>query len=206
MADSASRSAPLYAGQALPVGSKGRLSSGWWAMWLVIATEAALFAYLLFSYFYVGAQTVGHWPPQGPASMTLASIGTVVLLIGSVTMWWGERGIRAGRQAQLLLGLGSSILLALLFVGLEAVEWSHKHFTPTSSAYGSLYFLVTGLHLLHVLVGVLMLCLLFLWTLLKYFGERRHSTVSIAVLYWHFVAAVWIAVYLSFYVTPQLQR
>ena len=46
-----------YQGQALPVGSQGRLSSGWWGMWTLIATEAALFAYLLFSYFYVGAQS-----------------------------------------------------------------------------------------------------------------------------------------------------
>ncbi len=195
----------LYRGQALPIGSKGQLSSGWWGMWMVLATEAALFAYLLFSYFYVGAQTVGRWPPQGPPSLTLAGIGTVVLLLGSVTMWWGERGIRAGRRGQLLLGLGASILLALGFVGLEGVEWSHKHFTLMSDAYGSLYFTVTGFHLLHVLIGVLMLALLFVWTLLSYFGQRRHSTVSIAVLYWHFVAAVWVAVFLALYVTPYLQ-
>jgi heme/copper-type cytochrome/quinol oxidase subunit 3 len=59
---------------------------------------------------------------------------------------------------------------------------------------------------LHVLVGVLMLALLFVWTCLGYFGARRHSTVSIGVLYWHFVTAVWVAVFLAFYVTPYLAR
>lgn len=196
----------LYSGEALPVGSKGRLSSGWWGMWAVIVTEAALFAYLLFSYFYVGAQQVGQWPPGGVPSLRLAGPGTLVLLLGSATMWWGERGIRAGRRGQLVAGLLMSIGLALAFIALEGSEWRHQPFTLSGSAYGSLYFTVTGFHLLHVAVGVLMLALVTVWTLLGYFGKRRHSTVSIAVIYWHFVAAVWVAVFLSLYVLPRFVR
>jgi cytochrome c oxidase subunit III len=198
--------ATLYDGEALPVGSKGRLSSGWWGMLTVIATEASLFAYLLFSYFYIAAQVTSPWPPEGRPRLELAIAGTVLLLLGSVTMWWGERGIRAGRRGQLLIGLGVSVLLALAFVGLEGIEWSRKTYTLMSNAYGSLYFTITGFHLLHVLVGVAMLTMLFVWTLLDYFGVRRHSTISIAVMYWHFVAAVWVAVFLTFYVTPYLAR
>jgi heme/copper-type cytochrome/quinol oxidase subunit 3 len=196
----------LYGGEALPVGSKGRLSSGWWGMVTLIATEAALFSYLLFSYFYVSAQVVGAWPPGGPPKLDLAIPGTIVLMLGSGTMWWGEKGIRAGRQAQLLIGLAASVLLGLAFVVLEGIEWSRKGFTPSSNAYGSLYFTVTGFHLTHVLVGVVMLVMLFVWTLFGYFGVRRHSTISIAVMYWHFVTAVWVAVFLTFYVSPYLAR
>lgn len=201
-----SNSDTLYSGEALPVGSKGRLSSGWWGMVALIATEAALFAYLLFSYFYIAAQSVGPWPPDGAPKLDLAIAGTIVLLLGSVTMWWGEKGIRAGRQRQLLIGLALSVLLGIAFVGLEGFEWSRKHFTPASNAYGSLYFTVTGFHLTHVLVGVVMLVMLFVWTRFGYFGARRHSTVAIAVMYWHFVTAVWVAVFLSFYVTPYFAR
>lgn len=196
----------LYAGQALPVGSKGRLSSGWWGMLVVIATEAALFAYLLFSYFYISAQTVGPWPPNGPPELQLAIPGTFLLMLGSVTMWWGERGIRAGRRGQLLGGLAASITLGVGFTVLEVIEWSRKGFTLSTHAYGSLYFTVTGFHLTHVLVGVVMLVMLFIWTLLGYFGVRRHSTVAIAVMYWHFVTVVWVAVFLTFYVSPYLVR
>jgi heme/copper-type cytochrome/quinol oxidase subunit 3 len=195
----------LYGGEPLPVGSKGRLSSGWWGMLTVIGTEASLFAYLLFSYFYVGAQTVTAWPPKGPPPLELAVAGTGLLILGSVTMWWGEKGVRAGRNRQLLFGLGASILLAVGFVVLEGVEWSRKTFTLMSDAYGSLYFTITGLHLLHEIDGALMLAMLFVWTLLGYFGVRRHSTISIAVLYWHFVTIVWIAVFLTFYVAPRLR-
>jgi cytochrome c oxidase subunit 3 len=196
----------LYRGEALPVGSKGRLSSGWWGMITVIATETALFAYLLFSYFYIASQNGGAWPPGGLPKLDLAIAGSVVLVLGSVTMWWGEKGIRAGRQSQLLIGLGASVLLGLAFVVLEGIEWSHKGFTPKTDVYGSLYFTVTGFHLTHVIVGVLMLAMLFVWTLLGYFGVRRHSTVAIAVMYWHFVTAVWVAVFLTFYVSPYLAR
>lgn len=194
----------LYHGEALPVGSKGRLSSGWWGMITVIATEAALFAYLLFSYFYVAAQATGRWPPHGPPKLELALAGTVLLLLGSATMWWGEKGIRAGRRGPLLFGLVSSVVLAVGFLVLEGIEWSRKEFSLTSDAYGSLYFTVTGFHMLHVIIGALMLVMLIVWTVLGYFGARRHSTISIAVLYWHFVTAVWIAVFVTFYVTPYL--
>jgi len=194
----------LYRGEALPVGSKGRLSSGWWGMLVLVATEAALFAYLLFSYFYVAAQSTGPWPPGGPPKLQLAGTGTILLVAGSVTMWWGEKGIRAGKRGQLLIGLAASALLGVAFIALEALEWSHKDFTPASNAYGSLYFTVTGFHLAHVLVGVGMLAILFIWTLLGYFGVRRHSTISTAVIYWHFVTAVWVAVFLSLYVSPYL--
>ena len=172
----------------------------------LLCTEAALFAYLLFSYFYVSAQVTGAWPPGGPPKLDLAIPGTILLIFGSVTMWWGEKGIRAGKQSQLLIGLGSSVVLGLAFVALEGIEWSRKAFTPATNAYGSLYFTVTGFHLTHVLVGVVMLAMLFVWTLLGYFGVRRHSTVSIAVMYWHFVTAVWVAVFLTFYVSPYLVR
>ena len=195
--------ATLYDNEPLPVGSKGRLSSGWWGMWALIATEAALFAYLLFSYYYIAAQSIGAWPPVAP-KLDLAIPGTIVLLLGSLTMWFGERGIRQGRQAQLLFGLVTSIGLALAFLALEGLEWSKKGFTPASSNYGSLYFTITGFHMAHVIVGALMLTMLTVWTLLGYFGARRHSAVSIAVIYWHFVTLVWVAVFFTFYVTPLL--
>ena len=67
----------------LPVGSKGRLSSGGWGMWTLVATEAALFAYLLFSYFYIASQTVGAWPPSGPPKLGIALPDPFILLAGS---------------------------------------------------------------------------------------------------------------------------
>jgi heme/copper-type cytochrome/quinol oxidase subunit 3 len=198
VAEAADLNAPL------PIGSKGRLSSGWWGMITIVATEAALFAYLLFSYFYVGSHAQGAWPPGGPPKLSIAVPDTLILMTGSATMWWGERGIRAGARRQLLLGIGATLALGLVFLGLQWLEWSHKPFSLSTNVYSSLYFTVTGFHVAHVIVGLVVLAALFVWSALSYFGARRHSAVSIGVLYWHFVTVVWIAVFATFYVAPYL--
>ncbi|MDQ6646024.1 MAG: cytochrome c oxidase subunit 3 [Pseudomonadota bacterium] len=188
----------------LPVGSKGHEASGWWGMLALVATEASLFAYLLFSYFYLASHSPPPWPPKGPPDLKLAIPGTVVLIAGSVTMWWGERGIKQGRRWQLLVGLIVSILLGLSFIVLEGMDWAGKSYTLSTSVYSSLYFTITGFHLAHVVVGLLILAVLLLWTALDYFDENRHSAVSIGVIYWHFVTVVWLAVFFTFYVSPRL--
>jgi len=188
----------------LPVGSLGRNASGWWGMAMLIATEATLFAYLLFSYFYLASHAPPPWPSGGPPSLTLAIPGTLVLIAGSVTMWWGERGIKQGRRGQLAAGLILSMILGLAFIILEGKEWAAKPFTLSTNVYSSLYFTITGFHLAHVVAGLLMLAVLLLWTMLDHFDENRHSAVSTGVIYWHFVTAVWLAVFFTFYITPRL--
>lgn len=188
----------------LPVGSKGRLSSGWWGMWGVIATEAALFSYLLFSYLYIASQSGGPWPTGGLPKLQIALPDTFILIAASVTMWWGERGIMRGRPARLPLGIVATLVLGGIFLGLQLLEWKRKPFSITKDAYGSLYFTITGLHMAHVIVGLLMLVVLLAWTLLGNFNQRRHAAVSIGAIYWHFVTVVWLFVFGTLYVTPYL--
>jgi heme/copper-type cytochrome/quinol oxidase subunit 3 len=188
----------------LPVGSKSHHASGWWGMLTVVATEASLFAYLLFSYYYVAAHTTNPWPTGGPPNLALAFPGTIILLAGSVVMSWGEHGIRRGSSGRLITGLAVSIGLALLFLGIQFWEWFHKPFTFNSDAYSSIYYVTTGFHMAHVAVGVLMLASVLLWTCLGKFDAQRHSAVSIAVIYWHFVTIVWLFVFFTFYISPRL--
>lgn len=188
----------------LPVGSKSRHASGWWGMLTVVATEASLFAYLLFSYFYVAAHTTNPWPDGGLPKLALAFPGTIILVAGSFVMSWGEHGARKGQNGRLAAGLIASILLALLFLAIQFVEWSGKPFRLGSDAYSSLYYVTTGFHMAHVAVGVVMLAVVLLWTLLGKFDAKRHSAVSIAVIYWHFVTIVWLFVFFTFYISPRL--
>lgn len=188
----------------LPVGSKGHHASGWWGMLALILTEASLFSYLLFSYYYLASHAVGPWPPNGVPDLTISGFGTLILIAGSVAMWWGERGIERGRPRQLMSGLVAGMVLGAAFVALELKEWSDKPFTLSTSVYSSLYFTTTGFHLLHVAVGLLMLGVLFLWTMLGYFDAERHSAISIGGVYWHFVTVVWLAVFFTIYVAPRL--
>lgn len=195
--------ATAAAAAALPTNIYAAHSSGRWAMRLLIVTEASFFAYLLFSYFYLGSMA-STWPPGGPPSLRISGPDTVLLLLSSATLWWAEKGIERGAQPRLRVGLLITFVLGTLFLVLQGVEWSHKTFTPQTSAYGSLYFTVTGFHGAHVAAGLLMNLVVQVWAWRGFFSAERHGLVSNAALYWHFVDAVWIAVFISLYVIPRV--
>jgi heme/copper-type cytochrome/quinol oxidase subunit 3 len=188
----------------LPVRARGRNSVGWWGVMCLIATEASLFAYLLFSYGYMASQYGPAWSPDPHPSLKLALPNTAVLLASSLAVWWGERGAKAGRRGQQLAGLAVAMALGAVFVGVQMLEWKAKSYGPASGSYGSLYFIITGFHMAHVIAGLGVLAAIFGWSAAGYFDRRHHGPVLVASAYWHFVDAVWIAVFFTFYVSPYL--
>jgi cytochrome c oxidase subunit 3 len=188
----------------LPVGSVGSQAAGWWGIICGILTEAALFGYLLFSYYYFAVQPREiAWPPELP-TFKLSAPNTIILLVSSAAVWWGERGAKEGSRGKQVAGLGIGFILGAIFVGIQVLEWKAKSFSLNSSAYGSLFFTITGFHMAHVIVGLLMLLPVTVWSALGYFGPLRSSPISIAAIYWHFVDAVWLAVFFTLYITPYL--
>lgn len=188
----------------LPVGSIHHRNNGWWAMIFVVLTEGALFAYLLFAYYYLAIQPHAEWPPGGPMSIKLALPNTFVLLASSGAAVWAEIGIRRNETRRLSLGLLTALILGIIFVGVQLIEWHNKTYGFATDAYSSLYFTITGFHMAHVVVGLIMLAALLLWSVLGMFDRWRHAPISVGTLYWHFVDAVWLAAFLTFYVTPYL--
>ena len=186
----------------LPVGPTARRGVGWWGMLCLIATEAALFVYLLFSYFYVALQNDGGWLPEAHPSVRLALPNTIVLLLSSVAMWQGDRGVRRGARGQLIGGVLVALALGTVFVAVQLFEWRAKTYSIQSHSYGSLYFTITGFHMAHVVVGLAMLLTVLVWSALGYFNRRRSAPVLIASAYWHFVDAVWLFVFAAFYLSP----
>jgi heme/copper-type cytochrome/quinol oxidase subunit 3 len=190
----------------LPVGAIDTRASGWWAMIFVVFTEASLFAYLLFSYFYLAVQPhmAGTFPQGGPPPLTLALPGTIILLAASVAVGWAQLGIEHGSRWRLVTGLGIGAILGAVFLVVQYFEWKEKPFGLSSSPYSSLYYTITGFHMAHVVIGVAMLLALTLWSALGYFNRVRFAHIHIGALYWHFVDAVWLAVFFTFYITPLL--
>jgi heme/copper-type cytochrome/quinol oxidase subunit 3 len=187
----------------LPVGSKGHRASGWWGMWMMILTEASLFAYLLFSYAYLGTQSHGGWVPELPR-LRIALPNTVLLVASSLVLYWGETGIKKGQRGRLVAALALTLLMGAAFAGLQGLEWHNKTYGPSADAYASSYFMTTGFHMAHVIGGLLLIATLLLWAAMGKFDARRHAAVSIGALYWHFVDVVWLAVFTTFYLTPYL--
>ncbi|SAL01221.1 cytochrome c oxidase subunit I [Caballeronia pedi] len=186
----------------LPAGSPGERSGGWWGCLTLVATEAALFGYLIFSYLYLASQTTQPWPPEGLPKLGLGLANTSILLSSSVFVWGSERFVRRGRRGMGALMLAIAIVLGVVFVAIQLKEWSNHPYGLTTHLYGSLYFTITGFHLMHVLVGLVVLAFLGLWTGLGYFDWARSAALTIGGLYWHFVDVVWLFIFATLYLSP----
>ena len=176
---------------------------GMWGMWLFIATEAALFVLLFFSYFYLAA-TRPNWPLHKDPSFTYALVLLAILIISSLVATWAEHGIKKGHPLRLNIGLGLTLLLGVLFLVVQYFEYnSHlKELKPTENAYGSIFYTITSFHLAHVIVGMCMLGFVFVRGLAGHFDKEHHVAVQNTVLYWHFVDVVWIFVVGILYISP----
>ncbi len=188
----------------LPVGPVGRRGLGWWGVGTLVASETALFGYLLFAYYYTCAVEPPGWLLEPSPTLKLALPNTLLLLASSVAAWFGERGILERRRGQALLGFGAAFVMGTVFVVVQTFEWRAKTYGLGTSSYASLYFVTTGFHIAHVIIGVFVLAAIFAWTALDYFSPRRRLTVSAGVLYWHFVDLVWLFVFTTYYLTPYL--
>lgn len=188
--------------QNLPIGPLGRDGIGWWGAGTLIVTEAALFGYLLFSYFYLCVINPTGWVLEPRPSLTLALPNTILLLASSVAAWWGERNVRRNKPDAALAGLALAFALGTIFAVVQGYEWAAKAYSIRSSSYGALYFVTTGFHMAHVIIGLVILAALWGWTMAGKFGPRRNLHVAAGVLYWHFVDAVWLLVFATYYLTP----
>jgi cytochrome c oxidase subunit 3 len=179
---------------------------GYWAMVLFCITEAALFAYLLSGYFFLGVSNA-FWPPAGVERPKLEKplIMTALLLSSSVVLWIAERARENGRKRSYMIGTGVTIALGLSFLGLQVLEYREKlqHMPPQAHAYASIFYCITGFHGTHVAFGLLMLG----WTLVADARGRLAVAAPLAVknasLYWHFVDGVWLVILTCLYLSPR---
>jgi heme/copper-type cytochrome/quinol oxidase subunit 3 len=180
-----------------------RRDLSWWGMVLFIATEAALFIYLIASYFYVGSSAAA-WPPVVP-DVKLTAINTVLLVLSSGAAIIADRSVKRGRIALLQLWLAVTIVLGAIFLTVQMHEYTTLAFQPQTGAYGSFFYLITGLHGAHVAAGLLMLLYVLLRAFAGHFDAVRHYAVSNAILYWHFVDVVWLVVFTTLYLFPRIR-
>ena len=188
----------------LPVGLVGYRTGGWWGMLAFIGTEAAIFAYLLFAYFYLQSQHAQAWPPSGLPPLRYSIPITVCLLVSVGTMWVAEYSVRIGRRPMLLVALVITALLGVAYVVLEFLDWQIEPFLVSAGAYSSLFYALTALHVLHAIIGIFILIAMTMWSLIGYITPRRHSPVRIAAMYWYFLVLVWIAIFITLYMLPYI--
>lgn len=177
-------------------------------MWLFLATEILLFGGLFVGY---GIMHMKH--PEAFVSAhhhldrVLGAVNTVVLLVSSWTMVMGVWAAKTNRQGLLKLMLAVTILLALVFLGVKYFEYGHKIHegllpgkfysykgpsVPGEFVFFSFYFMMTGLHGLHIVGGVAALTWVLIRAIKGHFGPEYYTPVDLAGLYWHLVDLIWI--------------
>lgn len=180
---------------------------GTWAMVMFILTEACLFVFLFFTYYYIAHTWHGPFPPS-PPKLTLALIMLGVLMLSSVVLHVGERAEKAGNTATARLAVGTTVMLGLGFITLQVVEYANhlKELKPTTDAYGSIFYTITSFHGAHLVLGVLMLVYVLVLPEIGPGEKPPHRALHNASLYWHFVDLVWLVIVTLLYVVPNIRR
>jgi cytochrome c oxidase subunit 3 len=178
-------------------------------MWLFLVTEILFFGGLFTAYMiYRLAYPEAFAEASHELDVVLGGVNTAVLIGSSLTMAMAVWSAQLGRRGGQLLFLALTIVLGLTFLGIKAVEYSHKfehHLVPGANfqfeaardpqhaqLFFSLYFVMTGLHALHMVVGIGVMAVLFVMAFKGRFTRAYHTPVEISGLYWHFVDIVWI--------------
>jgi len=169
-------------------------------MVVFVASEAMFFATFFGAYFTIYSVNPV-WPPAGfRLEPELASVLTVLLVASSVTLQTGVRAIRRDRTRAMLVWLGLTILLGAGFLGLQLYDYSLLGFGVRDGIFGSLFYVMTGLHMAHVFGGVVFLVLVLVQGLGGQLTYAHHDSMEAGSIYWHFVDVVWICLFTTFYV------
>lgn len=176
------------------------------AMRWFVATEAMLFVALYFAYFYL-SRGQATWPPDPPPKLPLALAMLAILLASSGTMEWAKWQLRRGEERRCRLGVVVTLLLGIAFIALQVTEYRDhlRTLTPRSDAYGSIFYTITSIHGLHVIIGMLMLAFVAALPRLEPRSRLPYHPFRNAALYWHFVDAVWVTVVAVLYLLPRLR-
>ena len=174
-------------------------------IWIFLASEVMLFGGLFSAYIMlrVGAPV---WPPLGTAQLniSMATFNTVVLITSSVTMVMAWASLKMNNFGKFKMYMGLTLLFSAMFLVVKYFEYSAKlshGFTPAHDTFLAIYYTMTGLHVLHIIGGMIVNGYLWLpgskmW---KTNPERFTNRIEVAGLYWHFVDLVWIFLFPSLY-------
>ena len=181
-----------------------------YGMTLFIASEVMFFVAFFWAFFdvslpgqadYRGA-IGGVWPPEGVETMHAMGIpllNTIILLSSGATVTWAHHGLRQNNRKQLIIGLILTLALGWTFTALQGYEYYEAKFAITEGIYPSTFFMATGFHGFHVIIGSLFLLVCLIRSIKGHFTPDHHVGFEAAAWYWHFVDVVWIFLFTVVY-------
>nr|UXG57134.1 cytochrome c oxidase subunit 3 [Bactrocera sp. 'yunnanensis'] len=177
-----------------------------WGMILFILSEVLFFVSFFWAFFHSSLSPAielgAMWPPAGIQAFNpfqIPLLNTAILLSSGVTVTWAHHSLMEGNHSQATQGLFFTVLLGVYFTILQAYEYIEAPFTIADSVYGSTFFMATGFHGVHVLIGTTFLLVSLIRHLNNHFSKTHHFGFEAAAWYWHFVDIVWLFLYISIY-------
>nr|YP_002286794.1 cytochrome c oxidase subunit III [Fundulus olivaceus]BAG74805.1 cytochrome c oxidase subunit 3 [Fundulus olivaceus] len=177
-----------------------------YGMILFITSEVFFFLGFFWAFYHSSLAPTpelgGCWPPTGITTLDpfeVPLLNTAVLLASGVTVTWAHHSIMEGHRKQAIQSLALTILLGFYFTALQALEYYEAPFTIADGVYGSTFFVATGFHGLHVIIGSSFLAVCLLRQIQHHFTSQHHFGFEAAAWYWHFVDVVWLFLYISIY-------
>lgn len=177
-----------------------------WGIILFIVSEIFFFVSFFWAFFHSrlapNIEIGAIWPPTritpfNPFQIPL--LNTIILISSGVSITWAHHAIIENNNSQITQGLFITIILGIYFTILQAYEYFEAPFTIADSIYGSIFFIATGFHGLHVIIGTLFLLICLIRHLNNHFSQSHHFGFEAATWYWHFVDVVWLFLYISIY-------
>lgn len=174
-------------------------------MVLFVASEAMFFAAFFGGYYTIRANAKV-WPPPGipHLKIDIATILTVILVLSSVMVQISLRSIRAGERRRATVFLGITIGLGIAFLALQLYDYSQLGFGVKDGTFGTLFYVMTGIHMAHVFGGVVFLALVFGQMTAGLLSPANHDPLAAGAIYWDFVDVIWLLLFTTFYLlTPR---
>jgi len=175
-------------------------------MILFIVSEIMFFFAFFWAFFHSSLAPTfnigGVWPPQAIDPIQTSGIpltNTFFLLSSGATVTWAHHAIIVRAKKQALFGLLLTLILAILFTGLQVLEYFEAPFSISDSVFGSCFFMTTGFHGFHVFVGTISLFISFVRIVFNHFTSTHHFGFESAAWYWHFVDVVWLFLFVVVY-------
>lgn len=183
-------------------------------MALFILSEVMFFFAFFFSYFKSALFPVGilegfweiaegTWPPAGVETFDpwdLPLLNTLILLLSGTTVTWAHYSLLENNRKDFILGLTLTVALGAVFTLLQAIEYSHAPFGFKDGVYSSNFFMATGFHGAHVIIGTIFLLVCLLRAKRGQMDSENHLGFEFAAWYWHFVDVVWLFLYVFVYI------